>query len=120
MKGVKTGDIIFLFYRGGPGYVGMYKAKGIQVIENEDNSNANSNVTIFNGKNSESRPFDEELRKNDIYNAIDDGADYVANILVEELATKEEWGNPCETVIRQTIARMSPDRTEILLNYFSK
>ena len=63
---------------------------------------------------------DMTLRKNDIYEAIDDGADYVANIIVEELSSTEEWGNPCETVIRQTIGRMNPDRTKILLNYFNK
>lgn len=121
LQEVKPGDIVFLFYKGGPGYVGMYQALETQVIENEDTSDGNSNVKIFiNGKETESKPFDDELRKNDIYEAIDDGADYVANIIVKELSTTEEWGNPCETVIRQTIARMSPDRTEILLNYFYK
>lgn len=121
LQEVQPGDIVFLFYKGGPGYVGMYQALETQVIENEDTSDANSSVKIFiNGKETESKPFDDELRKNDIYEAIDDGADYVANILVKELSTTEEWGNPCETVIRQTIARMNPDRTETLLNYFYK
>lgn len=121
LQEVKPGDIVFLFYRGGPGYVGMYKALKTQVLENEDVTNGSSNVKIvINGIESESKPFDDELRKNDIYEAIDDGADYVANIIVEELSSTEEWGNPCETVIRQTIGRMNPDRTKILLNYFNK
>ena len=121
LQEVKPGDIIFLFYRGGPGYVGMYKAVETQVIENEDISDSNSNVKLYiNGVVSESKPFDDELRKNDIYEAIDDGADYVANIKVEELSSTEEWGNPCETVIRQTIGRMNSDRTRTLLSYFDR
>ena len=120
LKEVNPGDVIFLFYRGGAGYVGMYRAEGIQVIESKDNTNDNSNVMVYNGKTSESKPFDDELRKNDIYEAIDDGADFVANIIVDELATKENSGNPCETVIRQTIARMRDERVETLLRYFNQ
>ncbi len=124
LKEVNPGDIIFLFYRGGPGYVGMYQALGTQVMANEDISDANSNVELYthdsNGVKTESKRYDDELRKNDIYEAIDDGANYVANIIVKPLASTEEWGNPCETVIRQTIGRMNQDRTRTLLKYFNK
>lgn len=122
LQEVQPGDIIFLFYRGGPGYVGMYRAKGTQVFKNLDVTDENSDVeVIVDGDTKDTiKHNDKTLLDNDIYEAIADGGDYVANIIVEPLATKEEWGNPCGSVIRQTIARMSGDRVETLLKYFSK
>jgi len=122
LQEVQPGDIIFLFYRGGPGYVGMYRAKGTQVFKNLDVTDEKSDVeVIVDGDTKDTiKHNDKTLLDNDIYAAIADGGDYVANIIVEPLATKEEWGNPCGSVIRQTIARMSGDRVETLLKYFSK
>ena len=122
LQEVQPGDIIFLFYRGGPGYVGMYRAKGTQVFKNLDVTDEKSDVeVIVDGDTKDSIKYnDKTLLDNDIYAAIADGGDYVANIIVEPIATKEEWGNPCGSVIRQTIARMSGDRVEALLKYFGK
>lgn len=122
LQEVQPGDIIFLFYRGGPGYVGMYRAKGTQVFKNLDVTDEKSDVeVIVDGDTKDTIKYnDKTLLDNDIYAAIADGGDYVANIIVEPLATKEEWGNPCGSVIRQTIARMSGERVETLLKYFSK
>ena len=121
LKQVKNGDIIFLFNRGGAGYVGMYRAVRTEVLEISSNGDGSGKlVTNTNGKVSNENVSIENFvdKGRDIYEAIEDGADYVSNIFVEPIKVKNV-GRPIGT-IRPTILRIGEENTKILLDYFNK
>jgi hypothetical protein len=89
---VKPGDVIFLFKRGGAGYIGAFRAldppnKILEVEKYDDYS-------------------EDEKEKYDIYGGLDDDADYSSNILVEPIAYNYK-GVGYYTVRRRTIERMN-------------
>jgi hypothetical protein len=68
VRQVQPGDVIFLFRRGGYGYIGAFKAIGTKVIEYEEDHEDYDN-------------------RDDMYNCLNDGvADYAANIIARPLA----------------------------------
>lgn len=114
LKEVKAGDVVFLFNRGGAGYVGMYRAKGTVTLSvREDGCYMTDSLDDVEKKISE-----DEGRMFDIYDAIGDGATSVANISVEPMIIpKKDTYNPIGTM-RQTIVRPNEDNVWELLRYF--
>ncbi|MDR0758129.1 MAG: hypothetical protein LBF85_09825 [Tannerella sp.] len=109
LKQVKPNDIVFLFKRGGTGYIGAFKVldppwKIIQAKENYDDYNQEEK---------------EEIAEYDIYEAIEDGATLVSCILVEPIAYNYK-GVGYLTVRRRTIERMNdPEAVKYLIEKFS-
>jgi hypothetical protein len=105
LRQVKPNDVIFLFQRGGAGYVGAFKALDppSKILEGEK----------------EKSYSDVERAKYDIYEGIPDGATLASNILVEPIAYNFK-GVEYYTVRRRTIERMNdPEAVRFLLNRFN-
>ena len=103
IRQVKPNDIIFLFKRGGLGYIGAFKALYPQFKILEEGE-------IYS---------DIEKAKYDIYDGIDDGASLASNILVEPIAYNY-CGVGYKTVRRRTIERMNDtEAVKFLLNRFN-
>ena len=100
---VKDNDIIFLFQKGGNGYVGAFRAKGWRIFD----INAKKEV-IMHGRKLEEKAGDnykKDVILYDIYESDADGGDWCANIIVEPIAFKYDGvGNP-GGVYRRTISR---------------
>ena len=99
---VKPNDVIFLFKRGGAGYIGAFRALDppAKILEAE---------TTYS---------DAEYKEFDIYNGIDDGATLASNILVEPIAYNFR-GVGYYTVRRRTIERMNDmEAVKFLLERF--
>lgn len=117
LRQVNKGDIVFLFYRGGSGYVGMYRATGTVVISPK----GEGYLLEVNDIKDKIVPL-EEAEQYDIYGELRGGATSVASIRVEPEITKADMKqtyNPIN-VIRQTIVRTGEDNTWELLHYFDK
>lgn len=112
LKQVKNGDIIFLFNRGGSGYVGLYRATDTIVLRVD-----NGNIYMSKNGGEEKIISDDEAKQYDIYYAIGDGATLVSDIKVEAILTRNHSWNPIGTM-RQTIVRPNADNVWELLKYF--
>jgi len=97
---VKDDDVVFLFRRGGYGYIGAFKVVGRKVLKAEEYSNKQYSP--------------EDIQKYDIYNAMQDGATYSSNIIVEPIAYNFK-GVGCKTVRRRTIEKFITD--PVAVNY---
>jgi hypothetical protein len=102
VKQVQPGDVIFLFRRGGYGYIGAFKAIRHEVIPYvEDREDYNE--------------------REDMYGCLQDGsADYAANIIVRPIAFNCN-GVGCKSPRRKTIVPMNndPEAVKYLLTRFS-
>lgn len=119
VRQVKCGDIVFLFRRGGYGYVGVFKVEGWRVISKEDNIIKE----IVCKKGTEKEEDDEnqikaDIENYDIYKSIDDGATSCANLIVEPLAFDYEGVSYPGGVYRRTISRYDNGYARILLARF--
>lgn len=114
LKQVQKGDAVFLFNRGGVGYVGLYRATGTIVLRREDKK-----ILMSEDCGQEKEITMEEAEKYDIYCAIGDGATLVSAIKVEPILLRNHSWNPIGTM-RQTIVRPNPDNVWELLKYFDK
>ena len=112
LKQVKSGDIIFLFNRGGSGYVGLYRATNTIVLRVD-----NGNIYMSMDGAEEKIISDDEAKQYDIYYAIGDGATLVSDIKVEAILTRNHSWNPIGTM-RQTIVRPNADNVWELLRYY--
>lgn len=102
IKQVKPNDVIFLFRRGGSGYIGVFKVLDppCKILEASE-------------KNS-----DDDIKKYDIYKGLEDGADLCSNILVEPIAYNYK-GIGYLTVRRRTIERINDNNAvKFLLERF--
>ena len=107
LKQVQENDVIFLFRRGGYGYIGAFRAKETKVF-----TDADWKKICDENKYEENAHFD-------MYDAFADGATLVANICVEPIAYNYN-GVGCLTVRRRTIERMNDmEAVKFLLNRFS-
>jgi hypothetical protein len=113
VKQVRHNDVIFLFKRGGTGYIGAFRAK-------------ESPYKILIAKefiNEKEELIDEEYEKNkefDIYHGIWDGATLASNLLVEPIAYNFK-GVGYYSVRRSTIQRMNDmEAVKFLLNRFNE
>ncbi|MDR3130315.1 MAG: hypothetical protein LBU18_02085 [Treponema sp.] len=89
---VQSGDVVFLFKRGGAGYIGAFKAEGSKVIVNDEKYDDNYT--------------DDDIERYDMYKRVsEDDADYAANIIVKPLAFNYK-GVGCKSVRRKTIDRI--------------
>jgi flagellin-specific chaperone FliS len=101
LKKVNEGDVIFLFRRGGYGYIGAFEAKGREIFTKEDWSKLN----------------DEARKGKDIYNAFNvNEATIVSSIIVKPIAYNYE-GVGYLTVRRRTIERIYDEGA---INYLLK
>lgn len=116
LQEVKEGDIVFLFNRGGAGYVGMYRAKGTVIINVKEEG-----YYLSDSHGGDERSISrDEAQKYDIYDAIEDGATSIASIYVEPfLVLEKETYNPIGTM-RQTIVRPNEENVFELLKYFDE
>lgn len=102
LKQVKYGDVVFLFRRGGNGYIGAFRVLGNKILEREKNTYE-----------------DEETQQFDIYNGMKDGASLSSNLLVQPIAYNYK-GIGYYSVRRRTIERMNDlDSVKFLLNRFN-
>jgi len=101
LRQVNEGDVVFLFRRGGYGYIGAFEAKGKEIFTKEDWNKLN----------------DEAKKGKDIYNAFNvNEATIVSNIIVKPIAYNCE-GVGYLTVRRRTIERIYDEGA---INYLLK
>ena len=115
VKQVKEIDIVFLFRRGGYGYVGAFKPLGWRIF---DYNEQKETIHIF-GQQEQVKPVnDDDVKKYDIYDGRGDGADLCSNLIVEPIAyTPDGVGNP-GGVYRRTISRYDVGYAATLLEWF--
>jgi hypothetical protein len=102
---VNPGDVIFLFKRGGSGYIGAFKATGTKILYAEEHKNSKYSAP--------------EIEKYDIYGGLEDGATLCSNIIVEPIAYNY-CGVGYKTARRRTIERINDiDSVKLLLNRFN-
>ena len=126
LRQVRKGDAVFLFNRGGKGYVGLYRATGTVVLRMEDKTSKEKTIPapeerlyiMMSEDGGEEKEITRaEAAKYDIYDAIDDGATFVSAIKVEPVLLRNHSWNPIGTM-RQTIVRPSEDNVWQLMKYF--
>ena len=108
LKQVRKNDLVFLFRSGGWGYMGVFRALGWRVFEFLKHGKVKETVQMF-GKPietiTEEKQIVKDLKRSDIYNSKEDGADFCSSLIVEPLAfAKNGIGNP-GGVYRRTISR---------------
>jgi hypothetical protein len=101
VRQIRPGDVIFLFKKGGYGYIGAFKAIGTKVIEYDEN-------------------HEEYDKRDDMYGFLNDGsADYAANIIVRPLAFNYK-GVGYKSARRKTIEPVNDkEAVDYLLTRFS-
>lgn len=109
MKQVGENDIVFLFRRGGYGYIGAFRPKGWRIFEYDDDEKLYETIHLFEKENDEIVKVEAlvkaDVEKYDIYRGIKDTADYCSNLIVEPIIyIPEGVGNP-NPVYRRTISR---------------
>lgn len=102
---VKPNDVVFLFQRGGPGYVGVFRViePRVHVVEN-----------ISKDESSRER---EQLKKDDLYGGHSDGATHISGLQVAPIAFNYK-GVGYPSVRRRTIERMNEESAKWLINKF--
>lgn len=104
IRKVKPNDVIFLFKRGGAGYIGAFRA-------------LDPPAKILSGKERETYSK-SDIEKYDIYGGMADGASFSSNILVKPIAFNY-IGVKYLTVRRRTIERVNNETRLFLLNRFN-
>jgi len=104
LKQVQPDDVVFLFRRGGSGYIGAFRVKEKVILTDEKYENEEYS--------------DEEIQKYDMYGALEDGATYSSNLIVEPIAYNYH-GVGYYSVRRRTIERINDlDAVWFLINKF--
>lgn len=109
IKQVNENDLVFLFRRGGAGYMGVYRAIGRKVFEFNPDGTTVEKLHIFGTPEQEKEPTEEELANSDIYESKEDGATLCASILVEPLAFASTGVGNAGGTYRRTISRYYRD-----------
>ena len=117
IKQVRENDVVFLFRRGGYGYVGAFKPLGWRIFDYDEQKE----TLHFFGQQEQVKPVnDDDVMNYDIYNGRDDGADLCSNLIVEPIAyVPDGVGNP-GGVYRRTISRYDAGYAATLLELFKK
>ena len=124
LKQVGENDIVFLFRRGGYGYVGAFRPKGWRIFEYDDNEKLYETIHLF-GKDEvivkDEASINTDVEKHDIYRGIKDNADFCSNLIVEPIyyLGHESGINP-GGVYRRTISRYDAGYAATLLEWFKK
>lgn len=117
IKQVRENDVVFLFRRGGYGYVGAFKPLGWRIF---DYNEQKETLHLFGHQEQVKSVNDDDVMKYDIYNGRDDGADLCSNLIVEPIAyVPDGVGNP-GGVYRRTISRYDAGYAATLLERFKK
>ena len=117
---VQYDDIVFLFRRGGWGYIGAFRVKGWRVFFN-DESGVSETVYLDGNKPFEvtnATQVNEDIDHYDIYKSISDSATSCANLIVEPFAFDYEGVSYPGGVYRRTISRYDSDYARALLSRF--
>lgn len=110
---VEKDDLVFLFRSGGPGYMGVYLARGWRLFEFGDNNACIETIKIFgeyeyrytNDNDEGKAQIEKDLERSDLYESRKDGATLCSSLIVEPLAfARDGIGNPGGTY-RRTISR---------------
>lgn len=119
VRQVKPNDVVFLFRRGGWGYIGVFLVKGWRVFYN-DNEGLRE-ICSVEGKTDfvNVEEIKRDIEKHDIYESISDGATSCANLIVEPLAFDYEGVSYPGGAYRRTISRYDKDYARKLLARFS-
>lgn len=124
LRQIKENELVFLFRRGGYGYVGVYRAKGY-VVYTQDDEGVTRLTHVFGSDPKEERFTYEavaalsDTAKYDIYNALADDATSVASLIVEPIFYKAE-GVGTMTVYRKTISRFDSAYAAEIYSRFQK
>ena len=117
LRQVGENDIVFLFRRGGYGYIGAFKPLGWRIF---DYNEQKETLHLFGHQEQVKFVNDHDVMKYDIYNGRDDGADLCSNLIVEPIAyVPDGVGNP-GGVYRRTISRYDAGYAATLLEWFKK
>ncbi len=114
---VNKGDILFLFARGGRGYIGIYEIQGWRVFNNDSGE---WNEAVSDEKLIGKGNIKEDLEKYDIYNVRkEDGITNIANVIVNPIVEARDKGvNYPGGVYRRTISRYDGGYAKILFSRF--
>ena len=116
VKQVEKDDIVFLFQRGGNGYIGAFKPLGWRIFDYEEKRET---IYYFEKDEEQTVPINEEdVKRYDIYEGYKDGASLCANLIVDPIKyIPNGVGNP-GGVYRRTISRYDAGYAETLLEWF--
>lgn len=120
VKQVKQGDIVFLFCRGGYGYIGVFIVKGWRVFYFEENREEIQKFDNDKPKEVKGELYEKDIEQYDIYYSKNDGATLCANIIVEPIAFDYKGVNYPGSVYRHTISQYPDHYAKILLSRFLK
>ena len=122
---IQANDIIFLFQRGGAGYVGAFMAKKYVVFEsNEEIINCEihdyatkETTTIDKSKENQ---LNELMALYDATGMIDDGATYYSYLLVEPIVVYKDFnsGVGSISIYRRTVSSYAPQYAWLTLSRF--
>lgn len=117
LKQVDDGDIVFLFRRGGYGYIGAFKPLGWRVFDFNENIET---IHLFYKEEEivKGDRFELDVKEFDIYGSRDDGADLCANLIVEIVAYQESGVDNPGGVYRRTISRYDSQYAAKLMERF--
>ena len=113
VKQVKVNDIVFLFRRGGWGYIGAYKVLGYRIM----NFETNKEEIVLNGKTETRQPIPEQdIHDYDFYKSQKDSASLCSNIIVEQLAYYDKGVSYPGGSYRRTISRYFDEYGRVVLS----
>ena len=128
IKQVQANDVVFLFRRGGYGYIGAFRPLGWRVFDYDYDENNNptckETIHMFGQEErviTEQSLLENDMKTYDIYNGIENNADVCANLIVKPLfyIGKEAGTNPGGTY-RRTISRYDAGYAASLMEWFSQ
>lgn len=114
LKRVKPGDIVFLFQRGGSGYIGVFKVIGTRVFDNRGEKTCEK----INDRPQSVEQTQKDIQTYDIYNSIEDGASFCSNLIVTPLAFVSDGVSYPGGVYRKTISHYDETYAKYLLGRF--
>lgn len=104
---------MFLFRRGGWGYIGAYKVLGYRIM----NFETNKEEIVLNGKTETRQPIPEQdIQDYDFYKSQKDSASFCSNIIVEQLAYYDKGVSYPGGAYRRTISRYFDEYGRVVLS----
>ena len=124
VKQVQENDVVFLFRRGGYGYIGAFRPKGWRIFGYDDDEKLYETIHLFGEEDvivKEEASVNSDVEKYDIYGSIKDSADFCTNLIVEPIYyLGHESGTNPGGVYRRTISRYDAGYAATLLEWFRR
>ncbi len=115
LKKIVKGDIVFLFKRGGFGYIGVFRVEGHRIFK----FNIDGDNEIVNGEQIQDiDQIKKDISDKDIYHSKSDGASLCANLIVTPLVYIEKGVSHPGGIYRKTISRYDETYGKKLLGRF--